>query len=234
MCLQVTIERTVLHILVATKPGSTCVTEATFLRSHADLAIQPDGSRDTAVNVSGQVLYSAKLSAPAGKQLPIVVTSACSTSGSLQTNMREVVLHAGDRLRTVLTYHPGPSSAAPDSIVTPTPSGYLIYGSAGGGGSASAIPVSVRVTPNPIPFSTYPTLTVQTAPSAVCSIQVRYGTGRAPTSYPDHGAIADGTGSIAEQGRWQVESEASAGTVTVSCTLHGANGLGTFSFLIAQ
>jgi hypothetical protein len=92
--------------------------------------------------------------------------------------------------------------------------------------------VSVQVSPNPIPYGAYPTVTIHTAPAAMCSISVRYATGKGPTSYPDHSATAKVGGTITEQGQWHMESKSSGGTVSASCSSRGATATGTFSFQI--
>ena len=98
--------------------------------------------------------------------------------------------------------------------------------------SGGALSVVVQVSPNPIPYGGYPTVTVRTAPAAVCAISVRYASGKGPTSYSDHSATATASGTIMEQGKWRMESKSAGGTVTASCTSKGATATGTFSFQI--
>ena len=98
--------------------------------------------------------------------------------------------------------------------------------------SGGALTVVVQVSPSPIPYGGYPTVTVRTAPAAVCAISVRYASGKGPTSYPDHSAMAPASGTIVEQGDWHVESKSRGGTVTASCSGHGVTATGTFSFQI--
>ena len=98
--------------------------------------------------------------------------------------------------------------------------------------SAATLSVVVHVSPNPIPYGSYPGVTISTAPEAVCAISVRYGSGKGPTSYPDHTATANASGTIVEQGRWHMQSKSAGGTVTASCSSKGATATGSFSFQI--
>jgi cardiolipin synthase len=58
--------------------------------------------------------------------------------------------------------------------------------------------LTITISPNPMSYGAYPTVTIHTVPAAVCQISVRYSTGRGPVSYPDHAARADGAGTIME------------------------------------
>ena len=117
----------------------------------------------------------------------------------------------------------GQALATPPSVRATTPT----TTTRGGG-----LSVVVQVSPNPIPYGGYPTVTVRTAPAADCTIVVRYASGKGPTSYPDHSATANVSGTIVEQGQWHLESRSSGGTVTASCTSKGTTATGTFSFQI--
>jgi hypothetical protein len=97
--------------------------------------------------------------------------------------------------------------------------------------SSSSFTVSVQVSPNPIPYGAYPTVTIH-ASAAVCAISVRYASGKGPTSYPDHSATANAAGVIVEQGRWHMESKSSGGTVSANCSSHEATATGAFSVQI--
>jgi cardiolipin synthase len=96
----------------------------------------------------------------------------------------------------------------------------------------TTLSVSVQVAPNPIPYGSYPTVTIHTAPAALCGISVLYTSGKGPTSYPDHSATANAAGVITEQGQWHMQSKSAGGTVSASCSGKAATARGTFSFQI--
>lgn len=56
----------------------------------------------------------------------------------------------------------------------------------------------MSVSPNPIPYGVYPSVTIRTSPHAVCGIKVIYSTGNQPTAYLEHSSTADGTGTVTE------------------------------------
>jgi hypothetical protein len=93
--------------------------------------------------------------------------------------------------------------------------------------------IVVAVTPNPVAYGSYPTVSVQTAPHATCQIKVVYSTGRQPTSYPAHTAQADDSGRIIEQGQWHMESRGTGGVATVSCRAGGQTATGQAAFTIS-
>ena len=92
--------------------------------------------------------------------------------------------------------------------------------------------VLILVSPNPVPYGAYPTLIVRTSAGARCAITVRYASGHAPATYPDHTAVADAGGTIREQGRWHMESRSAGGTIRAACLGKGGPASGVFAFLI--
>ena len=115
----------------------------------------------------------------------------------------------------------GPAAAPPAATPATTPPPNHPGGS-----------VLILVSPNPVPYGAYPAVTVRAAPGAVCRITVRYASGHAPTTYPDHTATADPGGTIREQGRWHMESRSAGGTVRAACLGKGGPASGVFAFLI--
>jgi hypothetical protein len=94
------------------------------------------------------------------------------------------------------------------------------------------VSVVVTVSPDTISYGDYPTVTIRTSPGASCDISVVYDTGRSPTSYPEHTATADASGTITESGQWHMESRGSGGIVSATCSLAGQSGSGSADFTI--
>jgi hypothetical protein len=98
--------------------------------------------------------------------------------------------------------------------------------------SHAALTVVVAISPNPVSYGAYPTLSVQTAPRATCQISVVYSTGRQPISYPAHTTQADASGRIVEQGQWHMESKGTGGVATATCSAGGRTATGQAAFSI--
>ena len=130
------------------------------------------------------------------------------------------------RVATPFAHDVGGAVSPTSRIAVPGPTATMTTST----GTSGAL--TVQVSPNPIPYGAYPTVTIHTAPGAVCGISVRYATGKGPTSYPDHSATANVGGTISEHGQWHMQSKSAGGTVSARCASKGATVTGTFSFQI--
>lgn len=86
------------------------------------------------------------------------------------------------------------------------------------------------VSPNPVSYGSYATLSAQTSPRASCTANVRYSTGYPPRSFDGSARTAGSDGMVSWS--WHMESKGSSGTGTVSCSLRGQTKTATTTFEI--
>jgi hypothetical protein len=124
-------------------------------------------------------------------------------------------------LHPVLSIRLGSGGAAPPPPTSnpkpPAPSG----------GSFS---VRASVSPNPISYGSYATLTATSSRGAVCTARVVYSTGSAPRSFDGSAKTVGSSGKVSWS--WHMESRGSGGTATVTCTLHGQSKSASANFSI--
>jgi hypothetical protein len=94
--------------------------------------------------------------------------------------------------------------------------------------TSATLTVTASVSPNPVHYGQYATLSASTTPGAVCTASVIYSTGRHPTSFSGYAQTSNGTVSW----QWHMESSGSGGTGTVYCQLGGQSASGSAPFSI--
>jgi hypothetical protein len=89
--------------------------------------------------------------------------------------------------------------------------------------AAGGPPISVAVTPDPMPVNTAAYVSVLTTPGASCHASVIYSTGQVPqafqTTYYQKSYVAASNGVVAWP--WQQDVNAAAGWALVTCIVHG-------------
>jgi hypothetical protein len=93
----------------------------------------------------------------------------------------------------------------------------------------TALMVSASVSPNPVAYGQYATLSASATPGATCTASVTYSTGRHPTSFSGYAQVSNGTVSW----QWHMESTGSSGTGTVYCQLGGQSASSSATFSIS-
>lgn len=91
-----------------------------------------------------------------------------------------------------------------------------------------SLTVNAFVSPNPVAYGQYATLSASVTPGATCTASVIYSTGRRPTSFSGTAQTSNGTVSW----QWHMESKGSGGTGTVDCQLGGQSASSSASFSV--
>jgi hypothetical protein len=110
------------------------------------------------------------------------------------------------------------STSPPTTQATPNPA------------PTGSFSVSAAVTPNPVHYGQYASLTGKSVVGAKCSALVVYSTGRRPVSFNGSTQTAGSNGTVSWS--WHMESKGTGGTGTVTCSYHGATRAATASFTI--
>lgn len=92
--------------------------------------------------------------------------------------------------------------------------------------------VRASVSPNPVAFGSYPTLTARSVRGASCSASVVYSTGRPPRSFDGSAKTVGSSGSVGWS--WHMESRGTGGTATVACSLGGQSTATTVPFMTSR
>jgi hypothetical protein len=95
---------------------------------------------------------------------------------------------------------------------------------------AGSFSVSASVSPNPVLYGQYATLTAHSLVGTSCSASVVYSTGRSPVSFNGSAQTVGASGSVSWS--WHMESKGSSGIGTVTCTYRGATKSATANFTI--
>jgi hypothetical protein len=96
---------------------------------------------------------------------------------------------------------------------------------------AGSFTVSASVSPNPVSYGQYATLTAYSVVGASCSASVVYSTGRSPVSFNGSAQTVGAGGSVSWS--WHMESKGSGGTALVTGSYRGAHRTATANFAIA-
>jgi hypothetical protein len=123
----------------------------------------------------------------------------------------------GIELHPVLSIRFGVASPSPSPTSPPKPSG-------------GSLTVSASVSPNPVSYGSYATLTARATRGASCSASVVYSTGRSPRSFNGSAKTVGSSGTVSWS--WHMESKGTGGTATVACALAGRTKTVTTSFSI--
>jgi len=133
----------------------------------------------------------------------------------------------------------GQSGVAPNAIEL-HPVLAVRYGSGSSGGSSPPPPskptsggslkVSASVSPNPVAYGQYATLTARTSAGASCTASVVYSTGYPPRSFDGSAQTVGSSGTVSWS--WHMESKGTSGTARVSCSLGSRSGTATTYFTI--
>ena len=90
--------------------------------------------------------------------------------------------------------------------------------------------VRAHVSPNPVPYDSYPTLYASDVVGAVCTARVVYSTGRPPRSFHGTARTVGRSGVVAWT--WHMQSRGTSGKGTVTCSLGGQTTSAAASFSI--
>jgi hypothetical protein len=96
--------------------------------------------------------------------------------------------------------------------------------------SGGSFSLSASVSPNPVRYGQYATLTAHTVQGASCTASVVYSTGRSPVSFNGSAQIVGAGGTVSWS--WHMESKGSGGTGTVTCSYRGQSKTAMANFTI--
>lgn len=106
-----------------------------------------------------------------------------------------------------------------------------LFVSEGAASSAGSFSLSASISPNPVHYGEYATLTALTRHGANCTASVVYSAGRPPRFFAGAAQTAGPNGAASWQ--WHMESKGSGGTATVTCRYRGQSKTAAAGFTIA-